>query len=127
MHLDRAGLAQHPDQRALGVAAHDGIVHHDQALAADDVAQRVELEADAQLPDRLGRLDEGAPDVGVFHQALAVRDARAFGVTDRGRGARFGYRNDQIGVDRVLLGQPATDLHPGGVHTAPGNRGVRAG
>src|SRR5205085_5310304 len=25
VHLDGAGLAQHPDQRALGVAAHDGI------------------------------------------------------------------------------------------------------
>ena len=55
VHLERAGLAQHPDQRALGVAAHDRVVHHDQPLAADDVAQRVELEPDAELADGLRR------------------------------------------------------------------------
>ena len=27
----------------------------------------------------------------------------------------------------MLLGQPTTDFHPGGVHTTPGNRGVRPG
>ena len=75
VHLDGAGLAQHPDQRALGVAAHDRVVDDDQPLAADDVAQRVELEPDAQLPDGLARLDEGAADVGVLDQAQAVGDA----------------------------------------------------
>ena len=69
VHLDGARLAQHPHQRALGVAAHDRVVDHDQPLAADDVAQRVELEPDAELTDRLRRLDEGPPDVGVLDQA----------------------------------------------------------
>ena len=80
VHLDRAGLAQHPDQRALGVAAHDRVVDDDQPLAADDVAQRVELQPDAQLPDRLARLDERAADVGVLDQArgrTGCRDASA--------------------------------------------------
>ena len=53
MHLAGAGLAQHPHQRALGVAAHDRVVDDDEALALDDVAQRVELEPDAELADRL--------------------------------------------------------------------------
>ena len=75
VHLEGAGLAQHPDQRALGVAADDRVVDHDQPLAADDVAQRVELEPDAQLPDGLARLDERAADVGVLDQPQAVGDA----------------------------------------------------
>ena len=53
MYLDSAGLAQHPDQRPLGVAAHDRVVDDDQPLAADDLFERVELKADAQLPDGL--------------------------------------------------------------------------
>ena len=69
MHLAGARLAEHPDQGALGVAAHDRVVDDDQPLALDHVAQRVQLEPDAELADRLARLDEGAPDVGVLHQA----------------------------------------------------------
>ena len=53
MHLGGARLAQHPHQRALGVAAHDRVVDDDEPLAADDLAQRVELEPDAELADRL--------------------------------------------------------------------------
>jgi hypothetical protein len=63
VHLDRPGLAQHADQRPLGVAADDRVVDDDQPLAADDVAQRVQLQPDAQLPDGLARLDERASDV----------------------------------------------------------------
>ena len=75
MHLDGTGLAQHADQRALGVAAHDRVVDHDQSLAADHLAQRVEFEPDTELADRLRRLDERPADVGVLHQTLAVGDA----------------------------------------------------
>ena len=116
MHLGRAGLAQHPDQGALGVAAHDRVVDDDQPLAADDVAQRVELEPDAELADGLAGLDEGAADVGVLDQALAVGDAGLLRVADRGRGARLGRRDDQVGLDRVLARQPAAHLDPGLVH-----------
>ena len=49
------------------------------------------------------------------------------GVADRGRGAGLGNRDDQVGVGRVLLGQPAADLDAGGVHAAAGDRGVGAG
>ena len=53
------------------------------------------------------------PDVGVLDQALAVRDAGRLGVADRGRGAGLRHRDHQVGLDRVLLGQPAADLAPG--------------
>ena len=60
VHLGGAGLAQHPDLGALGVAAHDRVVDDDQPLAPDHVGQRVELEPDAELADGLAGLDERA-------------------------------------------------------------------
>ena len=39
MHLAGAGLAEHPDQGALGVAAHDRVVDDDEPLALDHVAR----------------------------------------------------------------------------------------
>ena len=82
-------------------------------LAPDHLAQRVELEPDAELADRLARLDEGAADVGVLDQALAVRDAGLLGVADRGRGAGLRHRDDQVGLDRVLHGPGVGPSRPG--------------
>ena len=105
MDLGGAGLAQHPHQGPLGVAAHDGVVDDDESLALDDLAQGVELEADAELAQGLGGLDEGAPHVGVLHQALPVGDAGGLGVADGGRGARLRRGDDEVGLHRVLAGQ----------------------
>ena len=127
MYLGGAGLTEHPDQRTLGVAAHDRVVHHDQPLAGDHFAQRVQLEPDTQLADGLAGLDEGTPHVGVLDQALAVGDAGLLGVADGGRSTRLGHRDDQVRGDRVLAGQPAAHVQPGGVHRPAGDRGVRSG
>ena len=127
VHFGGARLAQHPDDRALRVAAHDRIIHHNDPLAGDDIPQRVQLEADAALPDRLARLDEGPADVGVLDQPLAVGDAAGLRVADGGRGAGLRHRDDQVGLDRVLGSQHPADLHPGGLHAAPGDGGVRPG
>src|SRR5690606_38768944 len=127
VHFHRAGLAQHPYDRPLGVAPHDRVVDHDQPLAAYVLLQRVELEPDAELAQALGRLDESTPDVGVLDQAGAVRDARLLGEPDRGRDAGLRYPDHQVGGGRVLARQPPADLHPGGVHVAAGQRAVRAG
>ena len=121
------GLAQHGHDGALRVAADDRVVDHDDPLARDDVPERVQLQPDAALPDRLARLDEGPADVGVLDQALPVRDAAGLGVADRGRRAGLRHRDDQVGLGRVLRGQPPADLDPGGLDTAAGDRGVRAG
>ena len=73
------------------------------------------------------RLDERAADVGVLDQALAVGDAGALRVADRGGGAGLRCRDHQVGLDGVLGGQPPADLDAGGVHGAAGDRGVGAG
>ena len=76
--------------------------------------QRVELEPDAELADGLRGLDEGPPDVRRSSSGPApYGDAGRLGVTDRGRGARLGHRDHQVGLDRVLLGQLPADLRPG--------------
>src|SRR3954447_6061909 len=93
--LGGAGLAQHAHQRALGVAAHDRVVDDDQALALDDFLQRVQLQPDAELADRLGRLDERTSDVRVLDQARAERDAGGLRVADGGRGAGLRSRYHQ--------------------------------
>ncbi len=127
MHLEGAGLAEHPDLGALGVAAHDRVVDDDQLLAADHVLERVELEPDAELAQGLAGLDERAPDVGVLDEALAERDAALLGVARRGRRAGLGDRHHQVGLDRELAGQLAAHLDPRGVHGLAGDGGVGAG
>src|ERR1017187_5515117 len=127
VHPRRSGLAQHGHDRLLGVAADDGVVHHDHALAGDHVAERIQLEPDATLPDGLAGLDEGPADIAVLDQALAIRDAAALGVSDRRWGARLGHRDHQVGIDRMLSRQPTADGHPGGMHAATADRGIWPG
>ena len=43
MDLADAGLAQHPHQSPLGVAADDRVVHHDQPLPGDHLPQGLSL------------------------------------------------------------------------------------
>ena len=127
MHLGRSRLAQHADQGALGVAAHDGVIDDDQPRAGDHVSQRIQLQPDAQLADRLARLDEGPADVGVLDQPLPVRDAGSFGISNCRRRTRLGHRNHQIGIGRALARECPPHLNPNGVQPATGDHGVRPG
>src|SRR5215467_4005758 len=81
----------------------------------------------ATIADRLARLDERAPDVGVLDQALPVGDAAGLRVPDGRGGTRLGHRDDQVGLGRVLRGEAAADLHPGRVDAAARDRGIRPG
>ena len=60
MDLSGPGGAEHPDDLRRRVAAHDRVVDDDQALAGDDLGDRVELQAQAVFAQLLARLDEGA-------------------------------------------------------------------
>ena len=48
-------------------------------------------------------------------------------VADRRRRPDSGHGDDEVGVHRVLRGEPAAHLDPGGVHGAAGDRGVGPG
>src|SRR5579864_478670 len=52
-----AGFAHQADDFAAGGAANDGVIHKDDALALEQRADGVELEPDAEIANRLLRLD----------------------------------------------------------------------
>ena len=126
VHLGGPGLAQHLDQRALRVTAHDRVVDDDEALAFDDLAQGVELEADAQLAQGLRGLDEGAAHVRVLHEALGEGDAGLLRVADRGGRARVGRGDHQVGLDGVLAREGGAHLVARGHDPAPADGRVGA-
>src|SRR5699024_4494516 len=112
VHLGRSRLAQHGDESALGVATHDRVVDDDESLAGDHRGERVQLEPDTELSDRLARLDERTTDVGVLHQTVPERDGALLGVPDRRRRTRFRYGDHQVGIDRHLMSEAASRLDP---------------
>ncbi len=74
------------------------------------MAHGIQLQLDAEIADGLRRFNEGAPDVVIPYQCLAVRDAGFGGVTN-GRGdPGIRHGNDKVGVggrfDRQQAPQP---------------------
>ena len=126
MHLGRAGVEEHRDDLAGRVAADDRVVDDHDALAGD-LGERVELQADALLAQLLVGLDERAADVAVLDQPLAERDPGRAREPDRRGRARVGDRQDEIGVDRRLLGEPLAHPHARGVHLDAFEPRVRPG
>ena len=98
----RPGVAQHLHDLARRVAAHDRVVHDDDALAGDDLGQRVELQPQAVLAQLLAGLDEGARDVAVLDQPVVLREAGGAREAARRRVAGVRHRDHEIGVDRRL-------------------------
>ena len=74
-----AGVAQHADDLAAGGAAHDRVVDDDDALALQDFALGVEFYFNAEIANRLLRLDERAADIMIADQAELEGNLRFFG------------------------------------------------
>ena len=94
----------------LVVPAHERVVQQDDALALENAADRVQLDLDAEVPDRLLRLDEGPADVVVADQPHPHRQLRLFREADRGADAGVGDRHDDVGVGRRFARQDAAEL-----------------
>ena len=121
------GLAQHLDHGALGGAAHDGVVDHDDAPAGDVLPQGVELAAHPGVAGVLARRDEGAADVAVLHQGLAVGDAAGARVPLGGGHPRLGHAHDEIRVDGGLAGEQLAHAPTGAVDLTPVQAAVGTG
>src|SRR3989442_1146658 len=80
-----------------------------------------------QRPDALLRLNEGPAHVVVADQALLERDVRAFRIPQRGRHARVGYRDDDVGRHVGFLGELTTQRLARRVDVVPVDLAVRAG
>ena len=129
MHLGRAGVEQHLDDLPGRRAAHDRVVHDHDALAVDDVVDRVELQLHAVLAQPLLGLDERAPDVAVLDQAVGERQPARPRVALRGRRAGVGHGDDDVGLGRRLGRQPlahpdARGVEADAVHPRVGPREV---
>ena len=110
MHFLRAGRAHHLHDLAAGRPAHDRIVDQHDALPGEDALDRVELHLDAEVANRLRRLDERAADVVIADQAEAQRQLRLFRIADRGAHARVGNRHDDVGGDAGLARQQPPEV-----------------
>ena len=110
VNLGRAGVAEHPDDLAGRVAADDRVVDDDDALAGEDLGQRVELHAQAVLAELLPGLDEGALDVAVLDQAVVLRQAGGARVAGGGRVAGVGHRDHEVGLDGRLAPEDLAHL-----------------
>src|SRR5882762_10198681 len=86
-HLARARFARHLHDLAAGGAAHDRVVHQQHVLASELHRHRVQLLAHRALAHRLPGHDEGAADVAVLDEALAVGHAQAGRELQRRRAA----------------------------------------
>jgi len=91
-----AGFARHQHDLARRRAAYNAVVDQQHVLALKLLAHGVQLGPHAFLPQPLRRHDEGAEDVPVLHESLAVRFGEAFGHAKRRRNARFRDGHDDI-------------------------------
>src|SRR3954462_13946607 len=96
-HLARACRARHLDDLLRGRAANDGVVDDEHVLAEKLAPEGVELLPDGFLALRLPGHDEGATDVAVLEETLAVLDAEL--LRDLHRGGPGGVRNGHDDVD----------------------------
>ena len=111
MDLLGSGLAEIDHPGLGGGSPHDGIIDHDDALPLHSFTDEVELHADIEVADELGRLNEGAADVVVAHEGRVVGDSKFFREAQRGVDAGIGHRNHDVGLDRVKARQFASHVH----------------
>src|SRR6516162_6362382 len=127
MHLGGAGIAHHLDDLNGCGAAHDRVVDKHDALAAHDRAVGAVLEANAELANVLGRLDEGAADIVIANDAELIGEARFLGITDRRRHPRVRYRHDHIGGCGHFASQFRAACFADGVDAAAAKTRIRPG
>ena len=125
--LGRPGRLQEPHELLRRRPADDGVVDEDDPLAADDGPDGVQLHLDAEVPDRLLRLDEGPPDVVVPHEPHAVRDAALLGVAERREDPRVGDGDDDVRRDRRARARAAARRRGATRRPTCGRRSSRGG
>src|SRR5262249_23765078 len=71
----RVGFFKVVDARFASGAAHDGIVDDDYALIFDEFGDEIELHANVEIADELGRLKKAAANVMVANEGHFERNA----------------------------------------------------
>src|SRR4051812_8274015 len=102
MHFTGAGASDHANDFSTGGSADNGIVNQNDPFAIEQVTDGIEFEFNSEVANLLGWLDEGSPDVVITNQGLAIRNTRLGCVSNGSSYTGVGYRNHDIGVNRVL-------------------------
>ena len=84
MDFLRAGFLERVDARLARRAAHDGVVHDDDALVLHQLRNKVQLHAHVEVADELRRLEKTAPDVVIADERHLVGNVRLLGIAERG-------------------------------------------
>src|SRR5437899_2444950 len=105
VHLLRAGFAGELDDLRRSRAADDRVVDQQHRLAAELEIDGVELAPHRLLALVLPRHDEGAADVAVLDEALAVLDGEALRELQRAGAAGVRDRDDHVDVVPGALAQ----------------------
>ena len=106
-----------------GGAAHDAVIHHDDALPLHHLADEVQLHADIEVADELRGLEKGAADVVIAHEGLLEADAELLGKAECGVVPAVGHGDDDVGLDGPFdgelpahLGADSRDVQIGRAH-----------
>ena len=87
MNLACSGGTDHFNYFACRGAAYQRVIDNHNPFTLYDIANGIEFQLDAEMPDRLLRLDKGTANVMVPNQAKFEGDAGLFRITDRRRNA----------------------------------------
>ena len=72
VNFTRSGVAQHLQQRARRIAAHNAVIDHHQAAVTHIFFDHVEFQRHTLLAQRVGRLDKSAPNIAVLDEAIVI-------------------------------------------------------
>src|SRR5690606_10884607 len=97
------------DEPARRRAPDERIVDDHDTLSGEDLADGAVLQPDLEVAPRLGRLDEGAPDVVVADEPQLEGNPRLLGEAERGGVRRVRDGDDAVGIrglfDRELTAE----------------------
>ena len=103
----RARIARHLDNLLAGGAAHDGVIHQQHVFVAKFQRHRVQLLPHRLLAQLLPRHDEGAADIAVLHETLAVFHAKPRRQLNRRTAAGVRDGDDDVNIMRRPVAQNA--------------------
>ena len=129
VHLDGAGGAAHLHDLVHRRPANDGIVDEQHSLTVEHGSHRVQFTTNGEFARALVRHDEGATDVPILHQALAVRQLERGSHLDGARTRSIGHGDDGIDLPASFvdaLGQTTTELELELVDRDAVDLGIRA-
>src|SRR5580658_785053 len=123
--LHCARLAHHAHDFAASGAAHDRIVHKDDAPSFKHPPDRVEFEPDAEIANGLLGFDKSTADIMIANQTHAERDPGFRRVTDSRGHAGIRHGHDDVCLRRMLSREQAPKALAALVYLPPENDAVR--